>query len=540
MKKLVAVLLSMSMILALAACGSKSEETKKKKKKKTKKTTAQTETIDPTDIPSVPTDDPTTDTSDPVPTTPVQKDLVISHDLEKLGINRNISFLNYGAVCEDDDYDGLVMSSCSLYFEDYTALNGDGYNANTTLENVFSNNKDDLIQTYELHRDEFIKEEDEGLDIYFYNLISSATFYRADSQVMSFAYYEGEFCALEERFDYEQTFVNTCPSRSNPEIGFDEVILDPDGLIDYASTVFYNDHSYVLDELAEKIRNKEVCFAMTYDGIILGDEKFSVVGHEEIFNMEWFGSTPKDYSLILDTENKLTWDFNSDGTLEELACQYDEQSGTILISLGNETYSFTESEIPGVSMNWGIDYNNNSVVMTTVNGSFLYLILDQSETYKRTYVFKVSDGSVEYIQDKAGYPFEDVCDPMNFDFYEYMHFLGDKEMYVPMLLGQDGELIIQTSSNYDYSSPYLVMTDIKGQEFDWNTGELIGDYTIKADTIVSVIAYSQYNGSLVLMPLTRDMTLDNQKFILVETDRESTVAGKPFADVFGGQFMAVS
>ena len=135
-----------------------------------------------------------------------------------------------------------------------------------------------------------------------------------------------------------------------------------------------------------------------------------------------------------------------------------------------------------------------------------------------------------------GFPLR-TLDPKEFDFCDYMSFFGGESMFRPSMLGADGKIVGQTPSFYCYSIPYMVYNDIKGKEFDWNTGELIGDYTIKGETFVSIVAYSPFNGSLVLMPLDKDMTLENQKYIMIETDSDAgTIAGKLYTDVFGGQF----
>ena len=123
MKKIVSVLLTASMVLAMTGC-SKSEETTKKKKK-TKKTTTSEETTeesteDPTDDPSDVTSDATTTETDetsesetePQDTRPPRDDLktitlpgglTVTDDLEFLPIGRDRIFYGYGAQNPDPD-----------------------------------------------------------------------------------------------------------------------------------------------------------------------------------------------------------------------------------------------------------------------------------------------------------------------------------------------------------------------------------------------------------------------------------------------------
>ena len=123
MKKIVSVLLTASMVLAMTGC-SKAEETTKKKKK-TKKTTTTEETTeesteDPTDDQSEVTSDITTTESEetsesetePQDTRPPRDDLktinlpgglTVTDDLEFLPIGRDRIFYGYGAQNPDPD-----------------------------------------------------------------------------------------------------------------------------------------------------------------------------------------------------------------------------------------------------------------------------------------------------------------------------------------------------------------------------------------------------------------------------------------------------
>ena len=455
----------------------------------------------------------------------------ISHDLENLHIYRQINYLTYGAVDKTDEFDPFAVRDCSLYFEEYTALN-DAYNSNNILDSTFRTPSDVMIEKYEDHREEFIKQAESGESFGDYSFSQGAQFYRADSQVMSFWLMDLEIGGDSD--NDVATCVNICPAKQNEMIHFDDVVRDPEALKAYVRELFTGDKAYMADMIEVDIDEK-TDFCMVYDGIIMEGVKIPVIGHEEIFNMEWFGATPQDYSLILDSENKLAWDFDRDGSIEELACEFDYDTSTLKITLGSETFEFTSSEIEMLGVVGGIDWYQESVVMTTSDGSFLFLVMSQDE-YSRTFLFDINGGKVTYIEDMMGFPLR-TLDPKDFDFCDYMSFFGGESMFRPSMLGADGKIVGQTPSFYCYSIPYMVYNDIKGKEFDWNTGELIGDYTIKGETFVSIVAYSPFNGSLVLMPLDKDMTLENQKYIMIETDSDAgTIAGKLYTDVFGGQF----
>ena len=93
MKKIIAVLLCMATVFTCVACGSTKETTRKSKKtKKTKDTTEVTET-DETDVPTDSESESETD-----PTAPEKQDMVITHDLSAVEINKTRSVMMFGAV----------------------------------------------------------------------------------------------------------------------------------------------------------------------------------------------------------------------------------------------------------------------------------------------------------------------------------------------------------------------------------------------------------------------------------------------------------
>ena len=98
-----------------------------------------------------------------------------------------------------------------------------------------------------------------------------------------------------------------------------------------------------------------------------------------------------------------------------------------------------------------------------------------------------------------------------------------------------GELLPHTAFGYYETLPLVVMSDISGDQFDWDSGDMIGSYTISSGTIVSASAYGPNNGTLVFKVLDADRN-NEIKYVMVKYNKDTdTIDGKAFNDVFGQQ-----
>ncbi|MBO4687159.1 MAG: hypothetical protein J5636_01465 [Clostridiales bacterium] len=550
MKKLVAVLLTAAMILGCAGCTS--EETTKKKKK-TKKTTEKTEetdaptedpTDDTTDEPTDTTDEPTDTTSDTVPvvdtsdsTSDTSKapsapsELIISNDLISLGALTNGYCLTYGALDPTGELvlPGNLPVSLYFYWESLTTSNG-GTVLNDELEALYEQIRDSSEEHYEQYLKEFTDAIDRGESPMTYSLYEENQVYRADSQIFSFrlhALTNGDYESNDSSF-----YVNVDPDTLN-DITIDDVITDLDAFEDYLES-YLNEigETYHLNDYIDMLDDGEDCFGLVYDGLMFDNIKVPVVGHEELFNMSYFGSTPENYSLFLDEKGELVWDFDGDGKLDELKCDFDYSAGELYITVNGQKYTITNAEAPNINYMEDIAFNSPCVVMFTEGRCYLVVSLNESDAIVGLYFFDMTDGTPKYVMDRYGI-LENVLDPNYFSIAEDVDLLGGMNMDRYYQLKGDGTLIPQTAFVYGFSHPLLTYTSITGDEFNWDNGNMIGSYTIPAGSVVQIIAYGPNNGALVLKVLSRDTS--DVHYVNLETDKENMIAGVSVGDIFESQ-----
>ena len=551
MKKALALLLASAMVVGLMGCTS--EETTKKKKK-TKKTTKETETTeDPTDDPtdfttddptepsSDPTSDPTSDTStsdsssatDTTAAPVVPGELVISHDLEKILLTEASTYRAYGASDMSVNYDkyGSVELDITLFStaDDYPELKD-------TLEEMYSQDDIDfLTSSYGEVLSLFKESASAGSEISDSWIRYGGEPVRADSQVVSLKVIVD--IHIDGQEDLQDYYCLNIHPDTGMEFELDELILDVPGLTDYVYDALNRD-PYVehdIDWIINRIKTGKAHFTLTYDGIIVDGVKLPVAGHEALFNMEYFGATPKEYMLQLDSDHGLTWDFDGDGSLDTLACGYDYSTGTLTVSLNNDSTVFTDNEAPGIDGMDDFAYFHPGYVMCTEDGSFLFLPFNESDPVIRTYIFKIEEDGLSYVEDHYGYIMNGQTDPLDFDFVEYVDYLYGLKMNRPYTLGSDGKMMNQTAFLYAKAGPFEVLSDLEGIEFDWNSGESLGEYTIASGTMVSIWSCSLTNNSLVLLVLGQEEDLTGYHYVMIDTDSDMIIGGKDIRDVFGEQ-----
>ena len=554
MKKTIALMLSVSMILACAGC--KSEETTKKKKSTKKKKPTTEETGDPTDDPTEPTDDPTGDpTDDPTeptddPSDPstsdtdtttsgvpyvLDTDLEMVRDLEHLWVSKSSTLMQYGALDSTIDHSyGEFLSEVSVECDTYVF--SDQYSVvNTYLNQFFESATDLAYGEYRRHLKLFTEAEDHGLELPEFSAYVGAEIFRADSQIISMRYIENFSSYVEDDGTPDSYYHSLNVTPDGTAINLSDVVVDLPGLTDYVTQLcLVYDLEYLSKQIVPEIKNGMAEFNLTYDAIIFGGYKFPVIGHEELFNLEYFGRTPKDFSLELDKTHCLTWDFDGDGTIETLQCSYNYMAGELSLFLNDQCFTFNGDTCEGLDWMDDLAFFYYGNVLFKDGGCFLYLPFNESDPLIRTYIFEIGHDSIEYIGEQYGHLGE-TRDPNDCTWVEDLDFM-DLSVYSPQVLGSDGILQGQTAFRYNtYCYPLEVKSDISGFEFDWDTGEMIGDYTIKAGDKVTPIAYSPTNGGLVLLTLSREFGLDNQKYIQLKTDMVNKIDGKEIEEVFGDQ-----
>ena len=519
MKRIISIILGMSMVLALAGC-SKKEETTKKKSKKTKVTTEESETEDPeTDPTDTEETDPTTsetsDTSDTTDITPsdtstpaVPGASTIEHTLEDLGFYNLPTDRAYAVAYTDGSI--TTMTGVSEYFDDYY-FDLTGYDAlENALDGIYGGVAVDNDDAYDEAREKFIEDMKDGQ----YHLTVSrecrTLLFRADSAVTSFL--------LTTTTSDDEPFAPATynlRSENGETIGFNDVITDREAFCDFVDSYLVKApevNKLLSDEISDILTNirtgKDVDFTLGFDGIFLFIEQdlyFKVPVHmlADCVNMEFFNNTPEYYTLVSDATNVIEWDVDDDNVPDKLKLEvtYDEYDAfeTMTLWFNNESAKVPDdvlSELPG-----GVD---DFYYMHASTGDFV-IVNFYDEFGPGYYCFKIDGQQVSYSCAKdghfGGFPYNPEC----FTFCVWTDVFGTSDFYGDFYLDATGQALLDESfvyrSFYGVNSTAVTKVDVEAVKVDISaSGDQLEDvetFTLPAGTVLQYVFLDPYESRIV-------------------------------------------
>ena len=519
MKRIISIILGMSMVLALAGC-SKKEETTKKKSKKTKVTTEESETedseTDPTDTEETdPTTSETSDTSDTTDTTPsdtstpaVPGASTIEHTLEDLGFYNLPTDRAYAVAYTDGSI--TTMTGVSEYFDDYY-FDLTGYDAlENALDGIYGGVAVDNDDAYDEAREKFIEDMKDGQ----YHLTVSrecrTLLFRADSAVTSFL--------LTTTTSDDEPFAPAAynlRSENGETIGFNDVITDREAFCDFVDSYLVKApevNKLLSDEISDILTNirtgKDIDFTLGFDGIFLFIEQdlyFKVPVHmlADCVNMEFFNNTPEYYTLVSDATNVIEWDVDDDNVPDKLKLEvtYDEYDAfeTMTLWFNNESAKVPDdvlSELPG-----GVD---DFYYMHASTGDFV-IVNFYDEFGPGYYCFKIDGQQVSYSCAKdghfGGFPYNPEC----FTFCVWTDVFGTSDFYGDFYLDATGQALLDESfvyrSFYGVNNTAVTKVDVEAVKVDISaSGDQLEDvetFTLPAGTVLQYVFLDPYESRIV-------------------------------------------
>ncbi|MBO4687138.1 MAG: hypothetical protein J5636_01360 [Clostridiales bacterium] len=436
MKRSIAVLLSMAMVLSLAGCSKEEETTRKSKKSKKTTKTEDTEDTDETE-PSESTDDtePTDDT-DPTDTSessetadsstygttssgdPYNMDLpALSHDLTTLRLTNEPVELAYAEFAAQTEDDRLLKID---YYRDVYTVEDTGYRALndvfSTLDANYASLQDGLYETGVQSLIEAAKtaDSDSYWDVSSQYISTLYQIYRADSKVCSF--YIVDYAFLIGSDGHSLSLYNY-DSETAEAITFDDIVFDrsafADAVSEYILPTDPDDHDESVEDqnsalmtLIDGIRSgSDISFVMSQNTIIMFQEAPSA-GEPTIFSfsipvlhlggcvdLSYFCSTPEYYCLTADAFDEIYWDFDEDGSLDIVTVA---NKGTyydldLEISYNGHPCNFGEYEDDGAdSIAW-------VTMVYTDSGYYLYIELSMEDPVNTTLIYHLNNGNFDYI-----------------------------------------------------------------------------------------------------------------------------------------------
>ncbi len=534
MKKIVAVLLCAATLIGCVAC-SKSEETTKKKKKKTKKTTQITETIETEEPSESPTETETETETEPADTKPqVQSDFVISHDLSEEEIKAASTALVYGAIDpnEEDEYLAMYPKRIKCQYEVINSV-GSSPNVNAILEELTYHEAESVMRVYDKELEEFTGLQESGSPLYNYQYTVSHDIIRADSQILSIKYNSSVYDSRTDDSFKTEKYMNY-NSADGTAIENEDVIVNMDEFVLYLQG-YAQQFNLNLDNAFEQINNGEFTFGLTYDGIIVDDVKIPVYTTYGIFNMSYFGATPKTYTLTLEKNHWLTWDINDDGQMDKLGLSVTKDGygvESLTITMYGQDYTFQATDFD--EMEWMEDLSEwaDSYVMSLNGKLYLLVVMDWEGEDYMTYVFDINGDQPVYTDCIASAPY-DCLDPNHFTIDHRQDIMGTQFYSFDYALTEDGTFQQLSTMGRINSGLFITTIDMTGNLYNVTTGEKGEEFEIDGGTPVEVIAYDTETGDLIVRLHSKYEHLDLIDVALA-TDKRSKIAGIENSEAFLG------
>ncbi|MBP5185900.1 MAG: hypothetical protein J6040_02475 [Clostridiales bacterium] len=557
MKRLITLLLSASMILALAGCGKKDEkETKKTKRTKATLITEETDEPSETETESETESETETETETDPPVVigdgsriatpkdyPISSDFVISHDAENVYYSRATAFRAYA-----EPYDDNGSTMACLMLEEIDSLRFEPADIDTynqlwnTLEAIFDQLNYNYDQLYEKLLPQFCDNIAQG-KAKDYTMKEEITFYRTDTEYFSFMVAQDYDCDMQNASIKTYNYATS----DGREITFNDIVTDKQGFsdffIDYISNGDYYDFeiAQAKDLAANMLVDDETAFPVEfllgYDGIyfVYSENnvyptifKIPAMYCADYIDMSYFGKTPETYTLSNDGYGRITWDIYEDGVLEEIHPEFvtDEYDSIVGIDLVMD--DLMRVSVPDADLVEGEQFMG----MKLVKGKYTYYVyisMALEEDACNNYVFELTGSTgFEYVGKFTGNFTDTWYDPVQFVLTQY------SEVFGTGIAGRDFSAvngpIPEPISDYYYKDAVVVAAkDIPCKD---QSGD---DYTIPAGTVVLLFGYEADGNELVAMTLNKDATKNKHVSIDYAIDGYTVlINGENQDDLFEG------
>ncbi len=523
MKKALAVLLSMSMVLALSGCG-KSEETKKTKK--TKKTT-DTEITETTEDPYISMIEPSTTESDETSDTSPAPEIK-----ESVNLHSQVELKTYGLaeLINDDNFtrvDGITYEFNRIRFttDQFPELQkkvGDFY---TDLETRLTERFDARAAN------------GYNSDTYYDDQCHANTYiYRDDSYIFSYIVKTPEDLSSDNDGCISQAYW----SETGEEISLSDIVTNDDILSEKITSLGqkYNIPDENLLRMKVGVQNGTGDFALTYDGVYLFDDylelKLPFDQIEEGVDSKFFGHAPEMYFVDFNLDGTLKWDMDGDGTAEDIILEpkFENPNDSILVTsvvihVGSETCEVKE----GI---WGEFYPQygSFYLMKAPDAFYIFMSVGIDEGIEEV-GYKYENGTWTFTGNWENGEYDHPYDPQRVKMSKYFGNLGTNYMYSYYDLTKNG--LPEHLGELFYSSDYYLITDkdLHFTMYDDNGATLDDNWKVSARTIIQVLSYDPTENLLYANVYSRHADTYVLGSIKMQKD-PWTVDGVPVEEAFLG------
>ena len=446
----------------------------------------------------------------------------VVHDLNCYTMYHSTYRRSYGAPqSEPNDYGDIPMHDVNLWpesveFEDILMSDSRFQKLQDKLDEQFEAIQEEYEDAYEEALDDFVAREKNGSDLTDATWRSKVTVYRADDAVTSIFFDTDSY--VNEKAN-EKNINGNYRTEDASLILFDDVVEDRDALKDYVKKLDLYEYQGYLDELDKE----EPIFAITYDGILLSRANLKIPafgGLEDAFDLSYFSRVPGTYMLYMNEDYTLTWDFDNDGKMEELAFRVDQTDVIcrVFMKMGDEEYELTTDLVP--SMEWAMNAVPRYVLFSD-NMAFVAMFLLEGDDGLEHYIH-IPPGEIQEMGDY--YPeLVETYNPYLVRAHSTERIIGGTE--VEWLVTMNGGVPESYGGWCEASTPVMqVQMDLRGKEFDYRTNSVGTDTTLWEGTKVEAVLCNEDTKQIVVKVLEPEEA--DVRYILLETDG------------YGGQYVA--
>ncbi len=299
----------------------------------------------------------------------------------------------------------------------------------------------------------------------------------------------------------------------------------------------------------DQLKSDNPVFGITYDGILLPDPrgmyredwfKISIVGMEDQVNMAYFGSTPEFYTLFFDANQTLEWDVTGDGKVDTVKFDFavenaDLMKGKLCVDINGKSFEFDKlSDDVSIGTN-----DKRAFVMRTDDGFYLYCTCGVIEGYEDTYIFKIGDGKLTYV-DYVDFFFTDTTyiDPNNFPMFYRSGVITPHSSEADFsVLGCHGFPTTKSDFFRSYELGLITKSVMYAYTVDENLNSVEG-FDLPAETSLAIVAYNPQKQTIILQ--TMSPTSDNEGHVMYllqmvfKDDGTTIIGGCNLEDAFYG------
>ncbi|MBR5425361.1 MAG: hypothetical protein IK106_02460 [Clostridiales bacterium] len=562
MKKMIAILLTLSMITAIAGCKKKSEETTTEEAESSTTEVSETEASSESESESE-TESETSATSSETEgssetkgpsvrdlTAPKRpKDYSVSSDFKITeGDAENLQFFMISeprVAITGDSQDQSAPAHCiykSVDKFDFFPNTIEGYEQ---LWNSVHGNGESLDSSYndafDTQRPIFIKNSESGTLTKDYFMESRTHIFRADSKYLSYYMTQNYTDSAVDNgsiktFNYRSS--DGCPLNIN------DVVTNRAGFADFIVEYVTNSDAYdYIGDSAKKIaellknENADVEFLLGYDAIYLVSAetnsyyadiiKIPAMYCGDYLDLSCFGATPKYYTLSSDNYSRITWDLNGDGKLEEIYPEFEKDEYGNIINMNLVLDSTSKTPVPSNDIGEvdGGLYFVGMKLMKTDSGFYAYIELSPEEADSYVYVFNFNGSAFTYVNYFIGNLGNESCyDPDNFKVSHLTDLFGTGMVSYNCSVISHGGLPIVVDAFGSKFGIGFAKVDISCNEID-KEGHQIGTYTIKAGSACYCTGLDLEGKRIRLMVLGEDETKNTEVELLASNEGNHLVIG---------------